>query len=704
MEYEGKDTQTKPGIKTFNGWVYDSYTYFADNRAEMWRDEEMYDGVQWTAEQAEVLRNYLGMYALTINRTFPTINMLLGMQALSKTDIGAKGRSKDDTDLTPIVSEGIKFVLEQNEGEFKIADAFRGAVIPGFSAIEVLKNPDPRKEKIKTAFRNWRGIWWDAYGSPWLETEDTRYVFTQRWVDMHDMVGMFPNKKGELENYYYTAAGDFSRLYPMGGGSAGAVFAEMDDREEFFRSAVWTDKKRKRLFPTQMWYTVRENALFATFSDGRCFEIEAGMPLNQQFELIQSCQEVIKAFVPKMRVAIFVGPILLVDSPTPHNHDEFPFAPFIGYLDRYKRPYGVPRQIRDMDIEVNKRRTSALAKLNARRVMMEEGAVTDVSELRREASRPDGVVILRRGFGDKVKIEDHRHDLRGQLELLQESEREIGETSGAVAEQMGTQSNAVSGVAIQNRQQKGATITAPLFQNQRRSKKRLGYLIVTSMQQHWKQEKVVRVTDTFKGVDRFIIFNEAVKGDGGSYAVKNSIDDIKFDIVVVEDTFSDLLREKYAEILIETTKRAAPEAIPLILDVAFEMLDFPRKQYVLMRLRQAFNLDVPVGDDLTKEEVAEQIKTARAKQEEVQQKIQTLDIEEKELKNEKIIAQIRKLLSQSQVSDRQAERSEVDAEVALVEQDRADDKLRIESGLKMLEMNKEEKEARREGKEGKVKG
>lgn len=673
-----KDTQTKPGIKTFNGWVYDSYSYFADHRSEMWRDEEMYDGVQWTQEQVRMLKDYLGMQALTINRTFPTINMLLGMQALSKTDISAKGRTDKDTDLSPIASEGLKFVLNQNGGEFKIAEAFKGSIIPGFGALEILKNPDPRKEVIKLSFRKWRNCWWDPYGSPWLETEDTRYFFTQRWVDLHNITGLFPNKKNEIEEYYASAAGDFFSPPFSFGSYEGGIWQEFDEKEEFYRASVWIDKQRKRILPTQMWYTVRENALFATYSDGRCFEIKDDMPVSEQYNLIESSQEVVKAYVPKMRVAIFVGPLLLMDTETPNNHDEFPFAPFVGYTDRYDRPYGVPRQIRDMDIEVNKRRTTALAKLNARRVILEEGSVADIDDLRREATRPDGVVIMRRGFGDKIKIEDHKTDLRGQIELLRDSEREIGEISGGIGEQMGQQTNAVSGIAIDKRQQKGTTITASLFQNQRRSKMRLGYLALTAMQKYWKAEKVVRITDTFQGVDKLIVFNQMIEGKTGKPEMKNSITNIKFDIVVTEDVFSDVMREKYAEILIESTKRAAPEAIPVIIDIAFELLDMPNKQYVLMRLRQAFNLDVPPDEDLTKEEAAEKIQQAKAAKQESEAKIEGLQLEEQELKNEKMLAQIRSLLSQTKVKDRESEKVEVETEMLLADSDREDEELELE--------------------------
>lgn len=663
---EEKDSQTRPGIKTLLGWVKDSHNYFRQNRQEQWRDYEMYDGLQWSADQAMKLREMLGMQALTINRTFPTLNMLLGMHALSKTDIIAKGRSTQDTDLSSLASESIKFVMDQNEGGFKITDAFKGAIIPGFSCIEVLKNADPRKEVVKWALRSWKEMWWDPHGSPWFDTDNTRYVFHQKWVDLQDLLLVFPNHKEEILGYY-TTMGSETDLYTPTGFYEGFV-EDTDEEEEYWRSQIWVDRQRKRIQPVQLWYTIKEKVSFVTFPDGTAKELSDKIPITEQYELIMAGQEVVTGIVPRMRVATFVGNVLLQDAATPHVHDEFPYAPFVGYLDRFRLPYGVPRQIRDMDVEVNKRRTTALAKMNARRVIVEEGAVDDYQSLREEAMRPDGLIIVKKGKVEMVRIEDHTAELTSQIALLESSEREIQETSGAIAEQMGIQSNAVSGVAIQNRQQRGATVTAPLFDNSKRSKKRLGTLTIAEIQQQWSGEKIIRITDRRRGVDKLVVVNERQQ-EG---KIKNNITQGRYDIVITDDIQTDVLREKYAEMLIEWTKRAAPEAVPIIIDIVFEMLDIPNKEIILMRLRQAFNLDVP-SEDIDKEQIAKQIQEQRAKQAETQAKMEGLSMEEQQLKNEKLIAQIREIIKKADLEDAMADKTEAETEEILNEDDRADE-------------------------------
>ncbi|MDD5006829.1 MAG: hypothetical protein PHC68_00335 [Syntrophorhabdaceae bacterium] len=686
-----RDSQANPGIDTFLGWVGDSYEAFADNRAEQWRDFEMYDGIQWTPDQVQQLKDVLGMHALTINRTFPTVNMLLGLQISSQTDISAKGRTVADTDVTSIASGSLKFVMDQNDGLSKIHQAFRGQIIPGFGAIEVLKNPDPRKEVVKLALRSWQYMWWDAHGDPWFDVDTTRYVFLQKWVDLHDLIGMLPKQKEVIQSYFSSAPSRLNGVYPFA--PTGSIWEPFSDGGDWRTASIWVDRARKRVMPIEMWYTVRKRLLFATFADGRAYDFE-GKTDSEIGQLVQQCQEIVEGYVPKMRVALLLGDNILFDQPTPHGHDDFPFACFVGYTDRFNKPYGVPRQIRDMDIETNKRRTTALAKLNAKRVIVEDGAVDDMGALRQEAMRPDGVIILRKGkrIGEHIIIEDQNSEMRGQIQLLQESEREIGEITGAVGEQMGYETNAVSSVAMQQRSQKGGTITAPLFGNLKKGKTKLGYLAVAGIQSLWKQEKVIRVTDSFRGSDKLIVVNQRTMGAGG-VVIKNRLEDIKFDIVVTDEIFSDVVREKFAQILIESTKRADPSAVPLIMDVAFEMLDLPKKEFILTRLRQAFNLEIPPeGEDFDKEEAAKQIQAQRQRQSEIQDKVTALDLEERALKNEKTIAQIKKLISQAAHTEKQSTRADIDAELALTSADREEERLRLETGKTQHDMGMKEVE------------
>uniref|UniRef100_A0A6M3XIY6 Putative portal protein n=1 Tax=viral metagenome TaxID=1070528 RepID=A0A6M3XIY6_9ZZZZ len=670
-----KDTQDRPGIKTFLSWVMDSYAFFHDSRLESLIDNRVFDGKQWTAKQTNTLSNELGIHPITINKTFPAVNLILGSQALTRHDVLAKGRSTEDSaNYTEDASEALKFVDDQNEGSFKKSEAFKSSIISGFGCLEVLKNYDPRQEIVKIAMRDWKEILWDPHASPWFDVDSCRYTFHQKFIDIGDLVAAFPGKKKEIENAY-TVVGSSPDAY------AADFLFQYDDEDDsdnnaysYWESFVWSDKKRKRVRPVQMWYSVWEKASFATFPDGRVIELTDDMPFNEQFQVAMAAQEVSSANVRKMRVATFLGNEILQDVGTPHNHDQFPYVPYIAYLDRHQRPYGVPRQIRDMDYEINKRRTSGLAKLNARTVFVEEGVVKDLNKLRAEIARPDTFVVVNKGKlqEGRIKVEDYQGDIRNNIVLGQEAARDLQEISGAVSELMGFESNLVSGKAQEIKQRAGATVLAPIFDNVKRSDTRLGYLVMSAIQQHWKKEKVIRVTDKLRGGDKNLIFNQEYLDDTGNVNVKNNITQGKYDIVVTRYPQTDTIREKMFDLLSEAIKASPPEAVPQLIDIAFEQIDLPNKDIILTRLRQTFNLAIP-DQNLTKEQLESQLREQRAVQAEKDAETEKLQTEEQSLKNEKILAQIKRLLAQIELDKSEAEKIDTEKELSIAKDTREDE-------------------------------
>ncbi|RLD31334.1 MAG: hypothetical protein DRI83_12600, partial [Bacteroidetes bacterium] len=198
-------------IKKLNAWVREAQWTAKEWRAESWRDSEMVDGgqAQWT-DADRVAAEDAGIDILTINRTFPTVNYIIGYEVLNKFDVSAKGRTKDDTETSQVISEGLKFVMDQNGGEFLISDAFKDQIVPGIGCLSPCLNTDPRKEILALKYRDWKEIWWDPFGSVWWKPNSCRYWFTQRWMDLEDLKGMFWEKRNEIQNKYDDLSGSSS--------------------------------------------------------------------------------------------------------------------------------------------------------------------------------------------------------------------------------------------------------------------------------------------------------------------------------------------------------------------------------------------------------------------------------------------------------------------------------------------------------------
>ena len=149
-------------IQTALGYVEEARAASRDWRAKSWRDHEMYDGDQWTPEDRQRAVD-AGIDPLTINRIFPAINLILGSQELNRANIIAKARTAKDGQIAEIMTEALAFVLDQNDGQYRIGQAFKDAVIPGIGWLYCGFNNDPRQERIKLDFRDWKEVFWDPF-------------------------------------------------------------------------------------------------------------------------------------------------------------------------------------------------------------------------------------------------------------------------------------------------------------------------------------------------------------------------------------------------------------------------------------------------------------------------------------------------------------------------------------------------------------
>ena len=625
----------------------------------------MYDGVQWDDQAASAAVD-AGVEMLTINRTFPVINLILGTQVINKFDVQAKARTGDDSELSQTMSEALQFVMDQSDGQFIVDQAFKDAIVPGFGCMSPGFNADPRKEKVRVSYRDWTEIWWDPFATPWFSPMDCRYVFHQKWMDLSALQALFPKKEKDLDDYFGDLTGGVKQEWS-------SIFDdeanEVEQETKVLSGSEWADGRRHRVRPVEIWYTVFEPAWFGCFPDGRAIELREDMPPESQYQIVQAAQEVVSAVIRRVRVATFLGDILLQDTPSPYPHDQFPFIPFIGYIDRYKHPFGVPRQIRDQDIEVNKRRSMALSLLSKRRVTVEEDVVTGENQaaalqtLYTEANKPDGFLVVSSGGLHKIEIQEHQALANSQVSILQQSEAEIQQISGANAEQMGYQSNAQSGRAIEKRQSQGATITAPLFSNLRRSMKMLGEQVISLIQGSWTGEKILRVTDRLSGAEKFVSINQPVEGPGGSIILKNNITQGKYDLVVSDAPATDTVREKNMELIIEWIKKSPPDIIPNLINLAFEMSDIPNKEQVLAKMRPILGVN-PEDEDLTAEEIKEKViqelegqRAAQQQAQQIEQERVRLELEGMEAANEKIRAETQAIASKPEIEREKTQQS-----------------------------------------------
>lgn len=575
-------------ITDFQSWIAESTAVHQIWQADSWEDAAFADGSQWQAgDKAALLEK--GINPITANRIFPVVNLITGYAVTNQEDIVAKARTQADSEVSQIMSESMAFVLDQCEGDPKVMSSFTDSVIPGFGYLKIDTQPDPRREKVTVKKYPWYTFGWDIHGDPWLDPDRCRYCYQIDWKDVEDLKALFPKMANDITEQFRQMASGTSR-------SSTSTWTTLDvgNEVENFRTQMvgssWADSIRGRARPVELFYTVREDATFCIFDNGRTVELTDKMPVNDQFAAIMHCREVVKANVNKIRIATLLGNLVLQDIKSPHPHDKYPFAPFYGYFDRFGLPYGAPRQLKEQQMEVNKRRSMALALLGAKRMLVEEGAVEDAMKAFSEANSLKGLIEVAEGKLDRVRIDDLDDMAATQISLMQISEGEIKEISGANDEALGYSTPVMSGKALENKTQRSHTMTANLFEHFKRSKTKVGELLMSEIQHHWTGPKVLRVTDRMSGADKFVEINQQTV-ENGVIKVKNNITEGRFDTVVAQRPMTDTMKEKTIDLLFSSINSAPQEAMAPLLNIALSMLDFPMKEELLRQLRNAMGTE-----------------------------------------------------------------------------------------------------------------
>ena len=310
-----------------------------------------------------------------------------------------------------------------------------------------------------------------------------------------------------------------------------------------------------------------------------------------------------------------------------------------------------------------------MALLTKRRTMVEKGVADDkegLQDIYEEANKPDGFVVVKDGKLSAIQIDEHQQLAESQVSILRQSEIEIQQISGANDEQMGYPSRAESGRAIEKRQRQGATVTASLFNNLRRSTKILGEQIISLVQGTWTGEKILRITDRLTGAEKFVAINEQDE----SGMIKHNITQGKYDLIVSDAPQTDTVRERNLDLIIEWVKKSPPEVIPHLMQLAFEMSNLPNKEQLLTRLRPILGIN-PGDEDLSAEEIKQKAiqeleaqKQVQAAMAEVEQRRIALELDRLDAENQKTRAETAKIIKLADI-----EKEKLQADKAKLELD-----------------------------------
>lgn len=565
------------------------------NRYQMALDEDYYDSEQWTASEKAVLRSR-GQAPVVYNETKSTIDWLIGTERRTRTDftVHAREESKEAEEDAKVKTKLLKYLHDVNNTVFERSAVADDVFKAGLGWLEVGISEDPEDEPLYHRYQSWRGMLHDSLGER-RDINDSRYLFRFRMVDLDLAIAYFPDKEQELraaavssDSQSYLEWWNGNLMDDIGTGTP------MPGKYTMYDSDAWANNLRERVLLIECWY--RE-------------------PTTEKVGIGASTVDCVRM---KMRVSILTEKNIILDQPSPYQHNKYPFIPFWCY--RRKRdgaPYGVARAIRGPQDALNKRMSKVQHILSQSQIIAENDAFDDeimtAEEAREEYSAPDGMVLLARGGLAKVKTDRQNEVAESHVRLMDTDTAIIRNAAGVTNENLGRDTNATSGVAVQKKVDQGSVLTAEIFDNMLLARQLEGEITLSLIEQFYNQPKVFSITGE-RQKREYVQINtpDPVTGE-----VLNDITARRANFIIGEQNWKQTLQQAAAESMMDLLQQLAPtspEIVTSLLDVAVELFDLPNKTLVLQRIRAVTGMTDP-NETPTPEEDAQRQENQRKKDE-----------------------------------------------------------------------------------------
>lgn len=619
------------------GWYYLERDKQSANRLEMAIDADFYDGEQWDSEDAAILRDR-GQMPLVFNEIAPMIDWLIGTERRMRVDWNVLPREKDDVDGADIKKKVLKYVSDVNGVVMARSRAFGDSVKAGIGWTDDGARDDPTKDILYSKYEDWRCVIHDS-SSYDMDLGDARYLFRWRWVDEDVACMMFPDRADRIK----ASAEDASMfsLYDEDEWYLGEKFEASGGSSFLAGAAVDTSRRRVKLIECQYRMPVKCQLVSDGPHKGSIYQ-PSDTALNNAI-LSSGGATIVDRVMMRMHFAVFTETDLLAVSVSPYRFNDFTLTPYWCYRrSRDRLPYGPIRRVRSIQQDLNKRASKALFLASSNQVIAETGAVEDPNVAAEEAARPDGYIEVRPG--KRFEINRDYQGAGSQVDMLKLDAQAIQKSVGINNENLGRQTNAISGAAIEARQSQGSVSTTEPFDNQLFAIQCQGRKMLSLIEQFYTEERVIRLTGA-KGKIDWVEVNQPEQMADGTVRWLNDITARQADFVVSEQDYAGTLRQVMFDSLQAIVKKLPPEVGLKLYSIAMQYSDLPNADEIVEQLRKITGEPDP-DKELSPEEQQKQMQNQAMQEEamQMQREMALAALEEQKAKAAKLQAEAAQLM------------------------------------------------------------
>ena len=485
-----------------------------------------YHGDQWTKEQLDTLQAR-GQPAITFNRVGRKIDGLVGVLEKLRGDPKAVGRVENDEQGAELSTQCIRYALDLSRFAAQETEALRKGACTGIIIAELgIVQGDKLDPDIDLATVDATTFFYDPRSLK-LDFSDARYMGVSKLMTQDEFEELFPGKWDQ-------------------------ALSSIDDTGEtefdLDRSYLWS-QGRSRLRLVEHWYRANGEWRFAFYAGTEL--LRAGL-----------------------------SPFFDEKGKTVSRYDAFAV-----HIDEAGEHYGFVRNLIGPQDAMNQHRSKSVHIMNTRQLKVNRRAIggdqPDIETLRREAARPDGVMLYD-GDPNDVEVLEGQQEFIRQTQYYQDAKDEI-EQFGPNPQLIGAQPSDQSGRAFAMAQQSGIAELGPFLSQWRAWKLRLYRKIWVAQQRHWTAERILRVTND-QGAARYMTLNTVAVDPWGRPMLVNAIGQIDVDILIDEgpDT-TNVMGDVF-----DTLQSLAQNNVPVPPAVIIEASALPqsKKQQLIQMLSQ----------------------------------------------------------------------------------------------------------------------
>ncbi|WP_312655072.1 portal protein [Kluyvera ascorbata] len=594
-----------------------------------------YDGDQLPPQVIQVLQQR-GQPPECQNLIAPAIDSVLGTEAKTRSDLRVEANYQNDKteELAEALNAEFYTVCQEMRIDRTRSDAYAEQVKSGLSWVEVRRNPDVTGTRYIAETVNRNEVYWD-WTSRRPDLRDCRWLMRKRWMDLDEAVMLFPQRAEVLKCAVGNLWDDFVDTERLDGTDSDLEKGWGEKQNWSRQESEYMSVGRDRLMLYVIYYRVYERIPMMELPTGKFIEYDKDN-IAHAVAVGSGRVKVTMQLVSFIREAWFAGPYHLGDRQCDAPQGMFPLVPFWGFRkDKNGIPYGLVSRMISAQNSYNFRHLKITWLLQAKQIIMDSDAVNmTVAQVREEANRPDGVLILnpdrqnKKTTAETLQISSDSSVSQQQMQIMEYDRQNIQDCAGIYSSYMGQDSNAISGIAVSNLVEQSSTTLAEINDNYTMACNALGELTLNYLLEDMGKRTDYKIVINRKDKRRRKVVTVNIRGDDGM--ITNDITRLDARIVLAPIDSTPAYRAQLADRLIGIIQKLPPQAQSAVIDLVLELVEIPNKDEFVDRVSRAMGAQDPnYMTDEEKQQAQQQAKINEFAQA-LQFKAQIADIQNKD--------------------------------------------------------------------------